>query len=158
MELPGRLLSDIFTSLDTSYKNMITSEDYEKSSNSSIDLPMLQWSIGMTVILQLKNKNNNTPYKINLKIVTPLIFLLLLPENDIIEANKSDIKPLLNLINNPSDLDKNTLLVIPTKTKLLTNPSSYYSSNIKVSPLSLNTLSFDTNVNKDTFFTINNVQ
>jgi hypothetical protein len=113
--------------------------------------------MGMSVILQLKNKNNNTPYKINLKIVTPLIFILPLPENGLIEENKTDFKPLLNLINNPSSVDNNTLMIIPTKTKLLTNPTSYYSSNIKVSPLSLNTLSSNNGINRDNFYIINNV-
>jgi hypothetical protein len=109
------------------------------------------------VILQLKNNNNNTPYKINLKIVTPIIFFLELPEQDISTVQKNEIKPLLNLLRNPDSLDRNTLLVIPSKTKLLTNPQSYYSSSIKVSPISLNTLSFDNNINKDNFYTINNI-
>ena len=157
MELPGRILTDLFTTINSSYKEMITSEDYEVTPNSSIDLPMLQQSMGISVILQLKNNNNNTPYKINLKIVTPIIFFLELPEQDISTEQKNEIKPLLNLLRNPESLDRNTLLVIPSKTKLLTNPQSYYSSAIKVSPISLNTLSFDNNTNKDNFYTINNI-
>jgi hypothetical protein len=42
MELPGRILTDLFTTINSNYKNMITSEDYEVTPNSSIDLPMLQ--------------------------------------------------------------------------------------------------------------------
>ena len=60
MELPGRILTDLFTTINSSYKEMITSEDYEVTPNYSIDLPMLQQSMGISVILQLKNNNNNS--------------------------------------------------------------------------------------------------
>ena len=83
--------------------------------------------------------------------------MLELPEQNISTEQKNEIKPLLNLLRNPESLDRNTLLVIPSKTRLLTNPQSYYSSAIKVSPISLNTLSFDNNTNKDNFYTINNI-
>jgi hypothetical protein len=42
MELPGRLISNIFSTLDTSYNDMLTSDDYEIKTNSSVDLPILQ--------------------------------------------------------------------------------------------------------------------
>lgn len=157
MDIPKIMFSTLFSNLSTSYYDMIQSDDYSVSDQGTVDLPMLQQSLGMSVILQLKNNNGNTPYKINIKIITPIIFLLKDIEQEIPEKYVSSVKPILNAISKSSNINNNCLIVSPSKTKLLTNPNTQYSTNIKLYPLSFSALNFNNESNNDSFFTINSI-
>jgi hypothetical protein len=156
--MSGMVFKNLILSANTAYKDMITSDEY--NSSKGIDTPMLQWSIGMSVILQLKTNSGNTPYKINLKIISPI---LIFPENtesiDIPIEYKNEIKPILNTIDVTSQGRNNALMISPSKTKLLTNPNSFYSAIIKIYPISFNSLSTENNdIENNSFYIINDIR
>jgi hypothetical protein len=113
----------------------------------------------MSVILQMKTTGGATPYKLNLKITTPIMFFI-----DVEEEEKEKIagtpvaKKLNNLIISPeNNQDINTLLCLPEESIILTNPNSIFNAHIKLVPFSLQQLWFSKIPAKDSFYEITNV-
>lgn len=155
MILPGTLLGIIYNKVVQGFTDYINNIEDHISSGGGFNLPLYQWPLGMTVVLQMKTLSGATPYKLNLKIVTPLLFSAEMPQQPP-ASYVNIIKPITNFIIEPFSNDLNLLLCSPFKTKILTNPYSIYHSSIKLTPFSFSL--FNNSIGaKDYFYTLNSV-
>jgi len=112
----------------------------------------------MSVILQLQNEKGATPYKINLKIVTPFMFIVPEPEQSTpVAVMFPETAPLKEFFINPTVADLNGLISFPLSTNLITNPNSVYNAKIQIVPFSFNLMGIDSTSSRDLFYKITNV-
>ena len=147
------VLTMIYSKLTQSFKS-----DIDNIATSQVlPMPLYQWPLGMSVILQMKTINGPTPYKLNLKITVPFLFIVEIPEETKQSAGSTVMRKLNNLIFVDDKPDLNTLLCLPEETTILSHPASVFNAHIKLIPFSLQMLLPTAPSPKDSFYEITNV-
>lgn len=109
----------------------------------------------MDVVLTLKSKSTKTSYKLNLKIIRPIIFIAEMPANPQVKIHE-EVRSLVNFFLEPLNFDYNSLLPVPNVMKILCNENDFYTGYLKVIPFSFKNL-----INEDSYtdvkFTVNDI-
>lgn len=148
-------MKTLFDTIQSKYDEYIEALS-SGSSTGAVSLPMYQWPLGMSVILQMRTLSGATPYKLNLKILTPIIFMVEVSDETTVDEI-SEVKPILNFIKSPATENYNNLLCIPTKTTLRTNATSPFTAHIQLIPFSINSLFSNPTISDESFYTINDI-